>query len=95
MASESPGTKLRFRLWIGGGAAMNRIWRPVTSFLAVVYFLVDLIFIGLTAKLDQITATVPFVGALLCPSDFAGAHQAHRSVLGCDWAIPRRYSDVR
>ena len=51
--------------------------------------------IARTAKLDQITATLPFVGALLGSSNFAGARQAHRSVLGCDWAVAERYYDVR
>ena len=46
-------TKLRFRLWIGGSAAMKRIWRLVTYFLAVVYFLVDLIFAGLARPISE------------------------------------------
>src|SRR3974390_2916888 len=46
-------TKLRFRLWIGGSAAMKRIWRLVTYFLAVVYFLVDLIFFGLARPISE------------------------------------------
>src|SRR5215831_20278074 len=46
-------TKMRFRLWIGGGAAMKRIWRPVTYFLAVVYFLVDLIFSGVARPISE------------------------------------------
>jgi hypothetical protein len=59
MASESPETKLRFKLWIGGGgAAMKRIWRPVTYFLAVVYFLVDLIFAGLARPISEWVSSV-------------------------------------
>ena len=46
-------TKLGFRLWIGGSAAMKRIWRLVTYFLAVVYFLVDLIFAGLARPISE------------------------------------------
>ena len=53
MASESPETKLKFKLWLGGSAAMKRIWRPVTYFLAVVYFLVDLIFAGLARPISE------------------------------------------
>ena len=53
MASERPETKSRFRLWFGGGAAMKRIWQPVTYFLAVVYFLVDLIFFGLARPISE------------------------------------------
>ena len=53
MASESTETKLRIRLWIGGGAAMKRIWRPFTYFLAVVYFLVDLIFFGVARPISE------------------------------------------
>jgi hypothetical protein len=32
---------------------MKRIWRPVTYFLAVVYFLVDLIFVGLARPISE------------------------------------------
>src|SRR6516165_6789679 len=32
---------------------MKRIWRPVTYFLAVVYFLVDLIFAGLARPISE------------------------------------------
>jgi hypothetical protein len=32
---------------------MNRIWRPVTYFLAIVYFLVDLVFFGLARPVSE------------------------------------------
>ena len=32
---------------------MKRMWRPVTYFLAVVYFLVDLIFFGLARPISE------------------------------------------
>jgi hypothetical protein len=51
--AQTSETKVRFRLWIGGGAAMKRIWRPVTYFLAVVYFLVDLIFARLARPISE------------------------------------------
>ena len=47
-----------------------------------------------TAKLDQIAATIPFVGPVLGSSNFARARQAYRSLLGCDWAVPERRFDV-
>jgi hypothetical protein len=46
-------TKMSVWLWIGGSAAMKRIWRLVTYFLAVVYFLVDLIFAGLARPISE------------------------------------------
>ena len=52
-------------------------------------------YIAQTAKLDQIAATIPFVGPVLGSGNFTRARQALRSILGFDGPVPERYSDVR
>jgi hypothetical protein len=90
---------------------MNRIWRPVTYFLAVVYFLVDLIFVGLARPISEWVARhvvsrrlrtwirslppYPSLALFSVPVILLETHKTHRGILGCDRAVHERYSDVR
>ena len=89
---------------------MQQILKPVTYTLAALYFLADAAFIAIAkpdirlacqacraqtiARLDQIIATLPIIGAAFGAGDHAGTGQTGGGLSGCDRSDGEQCCDI-